>query len=193
MSFEPMVAPTRTGRRGLSVVILAVSAAICVPCSHAAAVDLANVEVAFSPRDDVRSMIVERIARAKHTVQMQAYLFTDRRIANALLAARKRGVEVEVIGDAIQQGSGGLPHGKALDRAGVRVFTNANYVSAHDKVIIVDGASESGFVITGSYNFTRSAQERNAENVVVLSGNPAVTGRYVANFEFHRSQSRRWP
>ena len=169
------------------------SAAICVSCAHAAPVDLANVEVAFTPRDDVRSMIVERIGRAKHTVQMQAYLFTDRRIANALLAARKRGVEVEVIGDAIQQGSGGLPHGKALERAGVRIFMNDNHVSAHDKIIIVDGARPDGFVITGSYNFTRSAQERNAENVVVLSGNGDVTRRYLANFEFHRSHSRRWP
>jgi phosphatidylserine/phosphatidylglycerophosphate/cardiolipin synthase-like enzyme len=188
-----MVAFARTRRIATSVFILLLSAAICVPCSHAAAEDLANVEIAFSPRDDVRSMIVERIGRAKESVQMQAYLLTDRRVAHALVAARKRGVEVEVIGDAIQHGTGGLPHAKALDRAGVRVFLNESFVSAHDKIIIVDGGSDAGFVITGSYNFTSSAQERNAENVVVLSGNRAVTGRYLANFEFHRDRSRRWP
>ena len=153
----------------------------------------ASVEVAFTPGDDIAALIVKRIGQAQERVQMQADLFTDRRIANALLAARKRGVEVEVIGDAIQHGSGGLPHARALDRAGVRVFLNGNYASAHDKVIIVDGGDDGGFVITGSYNFTASAQRHNAENVVVLSGNRAVTQRYLANFEFHRSRSRRWP
>ena len=188
-----MAALAQSPRKVSFALIVFLSAAMCVPCSHAAAEDLANVEVAFSPRDDVRSLIVERIGRAKETVQMQAYLLTDRRVANALVAARKRGVEVEVIGDAIQHGTGGLPHVKALDRAGVRVFLNESYASAHDKVIIVDGATDAAFVMTGSYNFTASAQQHNAENLVVLSGNRAVTDRYVANFEFHRGRSRRWP
>ena len=48
-------------------------------------------------------------------------------------------------------------------------------------------------VITGSYNFTQAAQARNAENVVVISGNRAITDRFVANFELHRSQSTPWP
>ena len=148
-----------------------------------------HVEVAFTPGDDIAGLIVKRIGAAKERVQMQAYLLTDRRIANALLAARKRGVEVEVIGDAAQQRTGGHPHLKALDRAGVRVFLNGALASAHDKIVIVDGASDAAVVITGSYNFTRSAQEKNAENVVVLSGNRAVTDRFVQNFGRHLDQS----
>jgi phosphatidylserine/phosphatidylglycerophosphate/cardiolipin synthase-like enzyme len=154
--------------------------------------DRAHVAVAFAPRDDVAGLIVARIAQAKESVQMQAYLFTDRRIANALLAARRRGVAVEVIGDATQNGSGGLPHLKALDRAGARVFLNGAYAAAHDKVVIVDGARGEAAVITGSYNFTPSARSRNAENVVLISGNRAVTDRFVSNFEFHRDQSQPW-
>lgn len=177
-----------------STFICVASAFICVPKTFASAqTNGANVIVAFTPRDDVAGLIVERIGRARDTVQMQAYLFTDRRIANALLAARKRGVEVEVIGDAAQSAAGGLPHLRALDRAGVRVLLNGAYAAAHDKVVIVDGASESAAVITGSYNFTAAAQSKNAENVVVLSGNRAVTDRYIANFTFHRNQSRPWP
>jgi phosphatidylserine/phosphatidylglycerophosphate/cardiolipin synthase-like enzyme len=160
--------------------------------SDAAAPDGAKVEVAFTPGDDVAGMIVRRIGQARRSVQMQAYLFTDRRIANALLAARKRGVEVEIVGDAAQQASGGLPHLKALARAGARVFLDAGHAAAHDKVLILDGAGESAAVITGSYNFTVSAQSRNGENVVVISGNPAVTARFVANFEKHRRESTPW-
>ena len=153
----------------------------------------AHVEVAFTPGDDIAALIVKTIGRAKERVQMQAYLFTDRRIANALLAARKRGVEVEVIGDEAQQRAGGLPHLKALDRAGARVYLNGTLASSHNKIVIVDGASEAAAVITGSYNFTQAAQARNAENVVVLSGSRAVTDRFVENFARHRSQSRTWP
>jgi phosphatidylserine/phosphatidylglycerophosphate/cardiolipin synthase-like enzyme len=150
------------------------------------------VSVAFTPGDDVAALIVSRIGQARKSVQMQVYLFTDRTIANALLAARKRGVEVEVIGDANQHATGGLPHLKALDRAGARVWLDGSHAAAHDKVVIIDGALPRATVITGSYNFTRAAQRANAENVVIVSGNRAVTDRFVANFEKHRNESTPW-
>ena len=148
--------------------------------------------MAFTPADDVAGMIVSRIGQARQSVRMQAYLFTDRRIANALLAARKRGVEVEVIGDAAQRDSGGLPHLRALARAGVRVYLNGAHAAAHDKIVILDGDSAAAAVITGSYNFTHAAQAKNAENVVVISGNRAVTDRFVENFARHRQRSQPW-
>ena len=181
----------------LSATIWGLSAAICgfnaLGFTASTDADTAHVEVAFTPGDDIAGLIVKRIGQAKERVQMQAYLFTDRRIANALLAARKRGVEVEIVGDAAQQQAGGLPHLRALDRAGVRVFLNATFAASHNKIVIVDGASASAAVLTGSYNFTQAAQAKNAENVVVISGNRAVTDRFVDNFERHRSQSTPWP
>ena len=175
-----------------AVICVGLSAAICVPQVFARTPQVANVEVAFTPADDVAGMIVERIGRARQSVRMQAYLFTDRRIANALLAARKRGVEVEIIGDAAQRDSGGLPHLKALARAGARVYLNASHAAAHDKIVIIDGDSAAAAVITGSYNFTHAAQAKNAENVVVISGNRAVTDRFVENFARHRERSAPW-
>ena len=59
--------------------------------------------------------------------------------------------------------------------------------------MIVDGASLSATVITGSYNFTQAAQSKNAENVVVISRNRGVTDRFVSNFEYHRGESTPWP
>ena len=177
----------------LSVAIGAASAVIGVPAVAKSEAQRAKVEVAFTPGDDIAGLIVKHIDRAKSTVQVQAYLFTDRRIANALLAARKRGVEVEVIGDAAQQQSGGLPHLRALDRAGARVYLNGTLAASHNKIVIVDGRFPAATVLTGSYNFTQAAQSKNAENVVVLSGNRAVTDRFVENFETHRRQSTPWP
>jgi len=155
--------------------------------------DLAHVAVAFTPGDDIASLIARHIAAAQRSVRMQAYLFTDPRIARALFAARRRGVDVAVIGDAAQQASGGLPWLAPLARAGAHVYLDAGFAAAHEKIVIVDGELPGAAIITGSYNFTRSAQARNAENVVVISGNRAIAGRFIRNFETHREGAKPWP
>ena len=154
---------------------------------------LANVEVAFTPGEDIQALIAQRIRLARSSVQVQAYLFTNRPIAAALHAALRRGVAVEVIGDAAQQQAGGLPLLGRLRKAGARIYLDDALAAAHNKIVIVDGARPGATVITGSYNFTRAAQSRNAENVVVISGNPAVTDRFVRNFAQHREHARTWP
>ena len=176
----------------MKVLALAAAMILMPPAVLAKPENLARVEAAFTPADDVATLITERIARARSTIQLQAYLFTDRRLANALLAARRRGVAVEIIGDAAQFEGGGLPHLGALDRAGARVYLDATHAAAHNKIVIIDAAGAGATVITGSYNFTQAAQSRNAENVVVISGNRRVTDRFVANFEQQRTRSLPW-
>ena len=151
-----------------------------------------HVDAAFAPGDDIPSLIVRHIGEAKKSVRVQAFLFTDRRIANALLGARKRGVEVALIGDKSNYDAGKVKFLDALERAGAKVYLNGNFASSHNKVIIVDGGEPAATVITGSYNFTNSAPTKNAENVVVITGDATVAGRFVDNFEKHRSQSTPW-
>jgi phosphatidylserine/phosphatidylglycerophosphate/cardiolipin synthase-like enzyme len=170
----------------------AVAFALLAAAPAALAQHKADVEVAFTPGDDVPALLVKRIGQARSSVRVQAYLFTDRRVAGALLAARRRGVEVDIVADAAQHAAGGLPRLAALGRAGARVWIDAAHAAAHDKVIIVDGGHPRAVVITGSYNFTSSAGSRNAENVVVISGNRALTDRFVDNFEKHRRESSPW-
>jgi phosphatidylserine/phosphatidylglycerophosphate/cardiolipin synthase-like enzyme len=177
-----------------TAVVLAVAAALAA--APVAAKDVpatAQVEVAFTPGDDVAGLIARRIAGARQSVQIQAYLFTDRKLAAALFAALKRGVAVEIVGDAAQHEAGGLPGLAALERAGARVYLDASHASAHNKIVIVDGATPGALVITGSYNFTQAAQSKNAENVILISGNRRVTDRFVNNFEQHRGESMPWP
>lgn len=168
----------------------AAAAALWAACLCSPAATAQNrIEARFSPVDDVAGLIVGHVDGARSVVRMQAYLFTDRRIAKALLAARRRGVAVEIVGDAQQAANGGLPHLKALERAGARVWLDGEHAAAHDKVIVVDDA----VVLTGSYNFTAAAQSKNAENVVALSGDAALAARFVQNFAFHRAHSTPWP
>lgn len=153
----------------------------------------AEVQAAFTPGDNIAAMIVERIREARSSIRMQAYLFTDRRIANALVAALRRGVRVEIVADGAQEESGGAPYLPALRRAGAKVWLTASAGAAHNKVVIVDGERLEATVITGSYNYTRAANGKNAENIVIISGSPALARRFVDNFDYHRAQARPWP
>lgn len=166
---------------------------LVAPAAGATAVaGTAHVEVAFTPGDDIEGLIARRIARAHASVRMQAYLFTDRTLARALLAALRRGVAVEVIGDAGQYAHGGLPWLPLLARAGAQVYLDAAAGASHNKILILDAGRPEATVVTGSYNFTRSAQSRNAENVVAISGNRAITERFAANFRSRREASQPW-
>jgi phosphatidylserine/phosphatidylglycerophosphate/cardiolipin synthase-like enzyme len=176
----------------MRVVVFALILALVgrVPC---AAAEKAEVQAAFTPGDNIAAMIVERIRAAQSNIRMQAYLFTDRRIANALLGALKRGVRVDIVADGSQHEGGGAPRLAALERAGARVYLTRTSGAAHNKVLIVDAGLQRSTVITGSYNYTMAANARNAENVVIISGSPGVTRRFVENFDYHRSLARAWP
>jgi len=58
-------------------------------------------------------------------------------------------------------------------------------VTVHNKIIIIDKS----VLVTGSFNFTKAAEESNAENLLILKGNKALVERYVENFEEHKEHS----
>lgn len=160
-----------------------------------------TVEVLFTPWDDAEGAIVRALAEARQSIHVQAYLITSRPIAAALVAAAARGVKVEVLADremAIKGANSRLPD---LVRSGVSVWLEARYATAHNKVIIIDSLSDKDaplasplipLVITGSYNYTWSAQARNAENLLLLRGNAPLTKRYLDNWLRHRSEAQVW-
>ena len=61
------------------------------------------------------------------------------------------------------------------------MWTETKYQNAHNKVIVIDAATNEVVVITGSYNFTWSAQHKNAENILIVRRNPELAARYAAN------------
>lgn len=171
---------------------LALAAAAAGPAPRPqAAGDAPRVEAYFTPGDDVDRVIAERIARARQSVQVEAYLFTNRRIAEALAKAAQRGLVVDLIGDAKQHEAGGLPVLKRLERAGVRIWLQGEFAAFHNKVVLIDAHTTAPVVVTGSYNFTQAAQARNAENIVVISGERRIAQRYADDFERHRAGASR--
>lgn len=143
-----------------------------------------TVQVAFPPWDDAEGLVVEAIRRARQQIRVQAFSFTSRALAGALIAARRRGVDVRVIADA-EQAMAESSRLQELSAGGVVVLLDRAYQSAHSKVMLVDASDPEGAVITGSYNWTYAAQYRNAENLLILRGNAELARTYLRNWERH--------
>jgi len=143
-----------------------------------------TVEVLFSPQDPVESRLIELIDRARQSIHIQMYVFTRKALARALVRAHQRGVRVRVLVDARQnqRGHNALP---VLLSAKVPVALETGYQAAHNKIMLIDVATRNSRVVTGSYNFSWSAANKNAENVVIFHGNRAVAVAYLANWERH--------
>ncbi|OIQ87252.1 phospholipase D precursor [mine drainage metagenome] len=150
----------------------------------------ATVRAVFTPGDDVAAQVVAAIAGARRQVLVQAYSFTHEGIARALLDAHRRGVEVKLIADREQTEA--MAHGMVagLARAGVAVWLDGEHLSAHNKVMVIDAGTPDAVVITGSFNFTRAAQYKNAENVIFISGSEALARAYAQNWQRHLAHSQ---
>lgn len=151
-----------------------------------------TVQYAFAPGEHADTLIVGAIDAAQHEVLVQAYSFTHRRIADALVRAHRRGVAVAVILDANEARA--MPAvARELARAGVAVRYDDKHAAAHNKTMVIDGASADCAVVTGSFNFTHAAQQRNAENALVLRGNPPLCAAYAGNWRRHHAHAAARP
>lgn len=149
-----------------------------------------TIEYAFTPEDAADDMIVRTIEKARRQILVQTFSFTHRKIASALVAAKRRGVDVQIIADAGQAGKIRTSVIGALAADGVPVFLDDRHDSAHNKVMVIDAGAVDTALITGSYNFTHAAQFKNAENVLVIHGNAALSEAYRDNWKRHRNHAR---
>jgi phosphatidylserine/phosphatidylglycerophosphate/cardiolipin synthase-like enzyme len=145
--------------------------------------------VAFTPWDDAEGMLLRVVAGARQSIRVQAYLLTSRSLARALTDARRRGVDVQVLADREMVAKGENSQVPQLVAAGIPVWLEVRYAAAHNKILLVDPLEEDGAVVTGSYNYTFSAQARNAENLLVIRGNTALARAYLDNWQRHRADA----
>jgi phosphatidylserine/phosphatidylglycerophosphate/cardiolipin synthase-like enzyme len=147
------------------------------------AVVRAETQVYFSPRGGCTEAVVKSLNDAKSNILVQAYSFTSAPIAKALVDASRRGVRVSVILDKSQR-SEKYSSADFVSNAGISTRIDAAHAIAHNKVMVIDNQR----VITGSFNFTKAAEEKNAENLLVID-DPSVASRYAANFQSHAAHS----
>lgn len=141
-------------------------------------VDSINLEVYFSPDDGVLNHILALVSSAKQSVYFMAYSFTSDELAEALLERAGAGVEVMGVFEADQYNANIGTEFDRLSDAGLQVRLDGNPNHMHHKVLIIDEQ----IIITGSYNFSASAEQRNDENLLVID-DAALARLYLAEFQ----------
>lgn len=140
----------------------------------------AQVTTAFGA--ECEALILTALGSAREEVSVAVYTFTRHRIAQALMQAKKRGVDVRVKVDAESARWEGMADLlKTLKRHGVPVeliVMPRKGTHMHHKFIVIDGRT----VLTGSYNFTTQATDENRENLVQIIS-PATARAFKAEFE----------
>lgn len=148
---------------------------------HEAAVGGSRVEVAFAPTDGVEGRIIAALASAEHSIQVAMFVLTNDQIGAELIAARARGVRVEVLLDQVQAGSTFGLRDQLCD-ADVTVRVEDWTGLLHDKYAVVDaGTASDPLIITGSTNWTASAVGANDENMLIVHS-PPLADAYAQEF-----------
>ncbi|MFP2931262.1 phospholipase D-like domain-containing protein [Pyxidicoccus sp. 3LG] len=125
-------------------------------------VETSRMEAHFTPGDGPLNAIIRQVQDARGSIDVCVYTVTDDRITRALLDAHRRGVRLRVVGDddkALDAGS----DMERLSDAGVPVRLDRSEAHMHHKFAVFDRLR----LITGSYNWTRSAAEHNHENILI--------------------------
>jgi phosphatidylserine/phosphatidylglycerophosphate/cardiolipin synthase-like enzyme len=135
--------------------------------------------VYFTPPTGAANAIVQTIDASQREVLVQAYGFTHNAIAQALIRAHQRGVKIRVLLDKKSEKTNRYVI-DLLTQAQIDLRYDGKHAIAHNKVMVLDES----VVITGSFNFTNSAETRNAENVLVLKSDE-LAKRYKSEFQTH--------
>ncbi len=140
-------------------------------------IDETRIECYFAPEDRVEDEIVNEIRDAGTTIDVMAFSFTSEPIAKAMATRLGKGVRVRALFETRQAGSQ-YSQDDFLAANGAEVYMDTNGDNMHHKVLIIDKE----VVVTGSYNFSKSANTQNDENVLILHS-PVLAERYIQEFE----------
>jgi phosphatidylserine/phosphatidylglycerophosphate/cardiolipin synthase-like enzyme len=181
-SLEPNAMQHRTVRRTPLLIVLSGLLIHLTVCTlHAAETfSPARVTVYFSPNGGATEAVVRELSAAQTQVLMQAYSFTSAPIAKALVEAHKRGVKILAVLDTSNETSK-YSAATFLHNVGIQPLIDAEHAIAHSKVMVIDSTT----IITDSFNFTKAAEEKNAENMLVIKDAPDLATAYEANIRMH--------
>ena len=173
----------------IPLILISTAAYAGDPLKAPECVTTSKVELRYSPDGGCTNAIIKEIDTAKSKVLMLAYSFTSEPITEALIRAKRRGVEVQAIIDSDRLFERSNCTDK-LDTAGVGVYGDSAHAIQHQKVMIIDPENrETATLILGSFNFTNAAEHSNAENIVVMRSYELATAA-KHNWILHQSHSK---
>ena len=135
-----------------------------------------SISVAFSPGGSTAA-VIQAINESQHVLRLAGYGFTSQSIAQALISAHNRGVDIKIVLDKSNL-TAKRTEAAEVSQAGIPVRIDSRYPIMHSKYLIIDNKT----VEMGSFNFTTQAG-KNAENLIVLRDDPAIAAIYEQNWE----------
>jgi phosphatidylserine/phosphatidylglycerophosphate/cardiolipin synthase-like enzyme len=131
----------------------------------------------FSPGEACRNVILKQINSAINELNICVFTISDDLISDSIITAHKQGKHIRIITDNDKSHDEGSDIAQ-LARAGVKVKMDRTEYHMHHKFMVTDQKA----VVTGSYNWTRSAAKFNQENIVV-SQEAGLIKSYLKEFE----------
>ena len=144
-----------------------------------------DIQAHFSPKGGCQDAILRELKAARGEILVLAYSFTAEPLALAMVEAKKQGVTVEIVLDKSNELERYSDLHILLEQ-GMDVLIDHDHAIAHNKIIIIDKTT----LITGSFNFTNQAEHENAENLLIIKGQPDLINRYRENFFKHREHAK---
>ncbi|MGE5378707.1 MAG: phospholipase D-like domain-containing protein [Bacteroidota bacterium] len=140
-------------------------------------IDGTEVDTYFSPDDGVLNALVPLLNGAEHSIYFLAYSFTSNELGDIVRQKAEAGLDVKGVMDAGQVASNQGTEYDPFKQAGMNVRLDGNEGLMHHKVFVIDGK----IVAFGSYNFSKSAEENNDENLIVVYSEP-LAQQFIQEF-----------
>lgn len=140
--------------------------------------DGTQISTYFSPDHDTIPPLLKEIQSAEESIHFMAFSFTHDTLGEAMRDCFKAGVDVQGIFEG-RQANNQYSEYNNMKKAGLSVVLDENRGAMHHKVIVIDGET----VIMGSYNFSKNAEIRNNENLLIIKGNQEIAKEYLAEFQ----------
>jgi phosphatidylserine/phosphatidylglycerophosphate/cardiolipin synthase-like enzyme len=144
-----------------------------------------ETSVLFSPNGGCQDAIIKEIAKAQKTIDIAMYYLTSREIAQELVRAKDRNVKVRIVLDQSQENQA-YSKSRYLIKRGLEIKYYVGSGLMHNKFAIIDG----NVLITGSFNWTATANEKNEENLLIMTDKDLIK-KYQERFEYLWEKSRR--
>lgn len=144
-----------------------------------------SIYVFHSPKGGCTEAVVREVRGARREVLVQAYSFTSKPISDALIAAKTRGVHIEILLDKSNEHETYTELSHLMEK-GLIPRIDAQHAIAHNKIMLIDRRT----IITGSFNFTNQAEHENAENLLIIKGHRDLVQSYCNSFTAHKAHSQ---
>lgn len=151
--------------------------------------------ILFSPDNDVQEVLLGLIDEEKEKISIATFIFTNKALIKALINAKKRGVKIEIVADG-QQNSKEYSQINNLSKVEIPIYIYPNEESTkklgimhHKFMIFSKSFLGKSIIATGSYNFTKSANERNQENIIITDDTEIIE-LFKKQFEILKSRCK---